>query len=74
MTQGNNQAINTASMNMLLEQTAMDTPESKKIKRTVPDNILMMVEQERLRRFEIIMDIPPTKFIELHTKKLLPWM
>ena len=66
--------VNPQTMNMLLQATVSNTKEARKIIRQVPDNILEMVEIERLRRFEIIMEIPPIKLLAMINKKLLPWM
>ena len=66
--------VNPQTMNMLLQATVSNTKEARKIIRQVPDNILEMVEIERLRRFEIIMEISPMKLLAMISEKLLPWM
>jgi len=65
--------LNQASMNMLLQQTAIDLPESIKLQKQVPNEILKLVEKERQRRFEMIMEIPPERMLTYKAKWVFPW-
>ena len=68
-----NMGLNQQSMNMVLEQTATNTPEARRIRRQIPDEILEQVETERLYRFECLIQVPPDKLLHLCRNKLLPW-
>ena len=69
----NGMSINKQSMNMILQQTATNTPEARRLKRQIPDEILEQVETERLYRFGCLIEVQPEKLLHLCRNKLLPW-
>ena len=68
--------INLGLINKLLSIPKEQWP--KKSRKTnhpgISEHIEEMVEKERQRRFEMIMDIPPFTFTDLIRRKALPWM
>jgi hypothetical protein len=62
-------------INELLKKPKEQWP--KKSRKTghpgIPEHIEQMVELERKRRFEMILDVPPFQFLHLVRNRLLPW-
>ena len=62
-------------MNMLLKETVVGSKSvMRRLEHQVPADIRIQVEEERERRFEIMMDVPPFKLLNMLQKKLLHWM
>lgn len=70
------QQMNQGMMNRLLSVPKEQWPKANKRFNNpgISKQMEEMVEIERQRRFEMIMDIPPFKFLVLVSRKALPWM
>lgn len=68
--------VNYGYINQLLSipKQSWPKPNKKTGHPGTPKYIEDMVEKERQRRFEMIMDIPPFTFLKLVRNKQLPWM
>lgn len=62
------QQINQGMMNQLLALPKNKWPKE------ISEHIEEMVETERQRRFEMILDVPPFQLLSLIRNRRLPWM
>lgn len=66
--------VNQKDLNYLLQNTAqLNEVQYEKAMKQYPEQLMEIVENERERRFELIMDVPPEQ-VQLHSRnKTWPW-